>query len=283
MIWLAVGMRRSSPGGRDAHKAESEIGRLLRDLPDRLLQENAHKIASWKNPAGAIRRLLRQDYVRSLRRYLSYAAVRTLVSEFERIFPGFNSSSVAIMSTRRFGAIAAKLDFHLQAAPYAGADGLALRGFYVTRADGVLKRPLLFVNTAHHPLAVSASFIHELAHHVTSEVLSLPPEPVHFFFDADYAAHLAEPGELAADVMVSLAGYSAETARRIFPSEWNWGLVARTENLTEETFEQVRGHLRKVYGLDLMARIPPERRVNYLAGMIHYAKLRWALLAEYDL
>jgi hypothetical protein len=269
-----------SAGGRPAAR---EIERLLSGLPAQLLRSNARKVASWKKPAAAIRRLLKQDYVRSLRRHLSYNDVRTLVSEFEKIFPGFNARSVSMMSTRKFGAIAAKLNFHLQAAPYEGPDGLALRGFYVTRAQGILKRPLVFVNTAHHPLAVTTSFVHELAHHVHSEVLDLPVEPVHFFFDADYATHLAEPGELAADVMVSLAGYSAETARRIFPSGWNWGLVARAENFTEAAFEEVRSHLRRVYGFDLMARIPPAERVNRLAGMIHYAKLRWALLAEYDL
>lgn len=263
--------------------AALEIERLLSGLPAQLLRSNARKVASWKKPAAAIRRLLKHDYVRSLRRHLSYNDVRTLVREFEKIFPGFNARSVSMMSTRKFSAIAAKLNFHLQAAPYEGAEGLALRGFYVTRAEGILKRPLVFVNTAHHPLAVTTSFVHELAHHVHSEVLDLPAEPVHFFFDADYVTHLAEPGELAADVMVSLAGYSAETARRIFPSAWNWGLVARAENFTEAAFEEVRGHLRKVYGFDLMARIPPAERVNRLAGMIHYAKLRWALLAEYDL
>lgn len=267
-------------GGR---KGETDIERLLSSLPERMLSTNAQKVAIWRKPDDAIRRLLKQDYVRSLRRLLSYTEVRTLVGEFQKIFPSFNARSVAMMTTRQFGAIAAKLNFHLQATRYGGLEGLALRGFYVTRAEGILKRPLVFVNTAHHPLAVSASFVHELAHHVTSEVLQLPAEPVHFFFDADYAAHLSEPGELAADVMVSLAGYSAETARRIFPSTWNWGLVARTENLSEAAFEQVRAHLRKVYGLDLMARIPAARRANYLAGMIHYAKLRWALLAEYDL
>jgi len=276
-------MPESSSAKHGARKTESEIERLLSRLPEQLLRVNARKVAAWKKPAGAIRRLLKQDYVRCLRRHLSYAEVRTLVSEFERIFPRFNSRSVAMMSTRNFSAIAAKLDFHLQAVPYGGPDGLALRGFYVTRADGILKRPLVFVNTAHHPLAVTTSFVHELAHHVTSQVLNLPAESVHFFFDADYSTHLAEPGELAADVMVSLAGYSAETARRIFPSSWNWGLVARTENLTETAFEKVRIHLRKVYGFDLMARIPPAERLNRLVGMIHYAKLRWALLAEYDL
>lgn len=267
-------------GGRPA---ALEVERLLSGLPAQQLRSNARKVASWKKPAATIRRLLKQDYVRSLRRHLSYTDVRTMVSEFEKIFPGFNARSVSMMTTRKFSAIAARLNFHLQAAPYEGADGLALRGFYVTRAEGILKRPLVFVNTAHHPLAVGTSFVHELAHHVHSEVLDLPAEPVHFFFDADYAAHLADPGELAADVMVSLAGYSAEAARRIFPSIWNWGLVARTETLTEDSFEQVRAHLQQVYGLDLMAQIAPERRFNHLAGMIHYAKLRWALLAEYDL
>ena len=256
---------------------------LLSGLSARLLRSNARKVAAWKNPAAAIRRLLKQDYVRSLRRHLGYQEVRALVAEFEKIFPRFNARSVAMMSTRRFSTIATKLNFHLQAAPYRGAEGLALRGFYVTRVGGILKRPLVFVNTAHHPLAVTTSFVHELAHHVTSEVLNLPAEPVHFFFDADYATHLSDPGELAADVMVSLAGYSAKTARRIFASEWNWGLVARTENLSDHAFDEVRAHLKKIYGLDLMEGIPPERRINYLAGMIHYAKLRWALLAEYDL
>jgi len=259
------------------------VEHFLNGLPEQLLRSNARKIAAWKKPTATIQRLLKQDYVRSLRRHLSYSDVRKLVAEFERIFPRFNARSVSMMTTRHFSTIAARLNFHLQAAQYGGLDGLALRGFYVTRTEGMLKRPLLFVNTAHHPLAVLASFLHELAHHFTNEVLDLRAEPVHFFFDADYAAHLSDPCELAADVMVSLAGYSAETARRIFPSSWDWGLVARAENLSEAALAQVSAHLYEVYGLDLMARIPPERRLNYLAGMIHYAKLRWALLAEYDL
>ena len=260
-----------------------EIERLLKGLPERLLRSNARKVAAWKHPTAGVARLLKQDYVRSLRRQLSYRDVQVLVNQFERIFPRFNSHSLTMRSTRGLGEIASKLDFHLKAVPYRGSDGLALRGFYVTRAQGMLKRPLIFVNTAHHRLAVGASFIHELAHHVTNEALDLPSEPVHFFFDADYGAHLNDPCELAADVMVSLAGYPAEVARQIFPSSWDWGLVGHAEKLTEVAFEQVRAHLRKVYGLDLMDNVLAERRINYLAGMIHYAKLRWALLVEYDL
>ena len=36
-------------------------------------------------------------------------------------------------------------------------------------------------------------------------------------------------------------------------------------------------------GSTLMERIPANQRLHYLLGMIHYAKLRWALLAEYDM
>jgi hypothetical protein len=57
----------------------------------------------------------------------------------------------------------------------------------------------------------------------------------------------------------------------------------RAKNLTEAALNEIRGHLRKVYGFDLMERIPVNQRLNYLSGMIRYAKLRWALLAEFDL
>ncbi|MGH7916657.1 MAG: hypothetical protein ACREQE_04250, partial [Candidatus Binataceae bacterium] len=143
--------------------------------------------------------------------------------------------------------------------------------------------PLIYVNTAHHPTAVSATFCHEFGHHLSSELFGPQKEPVHFFIDADYAAHLKEPHELAADAMVSLAAYPQPLARKIFPAEWNWGLVARARNLPEAALNEVRAHIRRFYGFDLMERIPANQRLHYLSGMIHYAKLRWALLAEYDL
>jgi len=89
--------------------------------------------------------------------------------------------------------------------------------------------------------------------------------------------------ELVADAAVSFAGYPEPIARKIFAVPWDWGLVARAKNLTEAALNEIRGHLRKVYGFDLMERIPINQRLNYLSGMIHYAKLRWALLAEFDL
>ncbi|MGA2409123.1 MAG: hypothetical protein ABSG46_01890 [Candidatus Binataceae bacterium] len=175
------------------------------------------------------------------------------------------------------------MDLQFNASPYEGDEGLSLRGFYVTRAQGMLKRPLIYVNTAHHPLAVTGTFCHEVGHHVSSELFGTGQESVHFFYDADYDGHLKDPGELVADVVVSLAAYPEPIARQIFATPWNWGLVARARNLPEAALNEVRSRLKNVYGFDLMELIPANQRLHYLLGMLHYAKLRWALLAEYDL
>jgi len=264
-------------------KAESKVEQLITQVLSNARTRGAHQIAAWKKPGDDIYRLVRLDYVRSLRRNLGYREVKELVDAFDRILPGFNNQPIGLMSVDGFAAMATQMQFHFKAAPYGGDEGLALRGFYVTRTRGMLKRPLIYVNTAHPPLAVGTTMVHELGHHVCCELFGLSRQTVHFFFDADYAAHLGEPGELAADVMVSLAGYPAPTARKIFAAPWDWGLVARAKKLTEAALDEVRGHLQKVYGFDLMERIPANRRLHYLSGMIHYAKLRWALLAEYDL
>ena len=88
----------------------------------------------------------------------------------------------------------------------------------------MLKRPLIYVNTAHHPLAVSATFCHEVGHHVSTELFGRGSEPVHFFFDADYNSHLEDPGELAADAVVSIAAYPEPIARDVLRDAMELGL-----------------------------------------------------------
>jgi hypothetical protein len=261
-----------------------EIEGLITGILSNAKSAGAHELKAWKKPEADLRRLVKHDYVTSLRRNMDYHQLRQLVDAFNELLPEFNRETTGMMSIDRFSEMASDMKFHFKAEPYEGPEGLALRGFYVTRNQGVLKRPLIYVNTAHHPLAVSATFCHELAHHFSSELFEAQAdEPVHFFFDADYAAHLNEPGELASDAMVSLAAYPEPMARKAFASEWNWGLVARAKNLPEAALAEVQKHLKKIYGFNLMERIPPDRRLHYLAGMIHYAKLRWALLIEFDL
>jgi hypothetical protein len=266
-------MGTSGPSKAASRKLESKIDGLLHDLP----LASGRQIAAWRAPANDLRRLLRRDYVRGLRRGLGLNEVKALLAAFEEIFPKFNSRSLGMMASKDFKRITERIGVHLKAAPYVEHDGMALRGFYVTGTPGYLKRPLIFVNTAHHQLAAETTFIHELGHHVAAQHLNLAPGQVHYFFDAEYSRHLSDRAELAADVMVSFAGYPEGVARRIFSTPWDWGFVARAANLTEA---EVRRHLKKSYRFDLV-RIPEDRRLHYLTGMIHYAKLRWALLTEY--
>jgi hypothetical protein len=261
-----------------------QIEELITGILSNAKSAGAHELKAWKKPEADLRRLVRHDYVTSLRRNMDYHQLQQMIAAFHEILPEFNRETTGMMSIDRFAEMATDMRFHFKAEPYEGPEGLALRGFYVTRNQGILKKPLIYVNTAHHPLAVSATFCHELAHHFSSELFEeQAEEPVHFFFDADYAAHLNEPGELMSDAMVSLAAYPAAMARKAFATPWDWGLVARAKNLPEAALAEVQKHLKKIYGFNLMERVPPDRRLHYLAGMIHYAKLRWALLIEYDL
>jgi len=244
----------------------------------------AGKIAAWKKPTDDLRRLVRHDYVRSLRKNLPYRELKALVAGFKELLPGFNREVVGMYSIDGLAKWAAALDLHFNATPNDGDEGLALRGFYVTRKESNLRRPLIYVNTAHHPLAVSSTFLHEVGHHMSSEILGEHDSaPVHFFIDADYASHLEEPAELAADVMVSIAGYPEPIARKIFATEWEWGLVAQAKDLTEAALFEVRRHLKDAYGFDFTEQIPANQMLHYLSGMIHFAKLRWGQLAEYDI
>jgi hypothetical protein len=255
------------------------VARILSGTPDTA----ASKIAAWKKPTDDLRRLVRHNYVRSLHRNLPYRELKTLVAGFKELLPGFNREVVGMYSIDGLAKWAAALDLHFNATPNDGEEGLALRGVYFKRKESILNRALIYVNTAHHPLAVSSTFLHEVGHHMSSEIPGAHDSaPVHFI-DADYASHLEEPAELAADVMVSIAGYPEPIARKIFATDWEWGLVAQAKDLTGAALFEVRRHLKNAYGFDFTEQIPANQMLHYLSGMIHFAKLRWGLLAEYDI
>ncbi|MHB8383336.1 MAG: hypothetical protein ACYDC3_13485 [Candidatus Binataceae bacterium] len=263
------------------------MARLVTEILATIPEQGRAKIAAWRNPVKDLARLARRDYVQSLRKRLPYNNIRRVVSNAATVWPDLNHKQLSPITRRQFTRTARKmtesLQVHFQASPYEGSEGMALRGFYLGPHRELLKRPIIYVNTAHQTGAVSSTFCHELGHHLTSKLFDTHPEGVHFFFDADYAGHLEDPVELAADVLVSLAGYPESIARHLFAAPWNWGLVARTGRLSAEVFGKVRIHAEAHLGIDFSREWPAPQRLNYLAGMIHYAKLRWALLAEYDL
>lgn len=261
----------------------SAVDALVEEILRRARKVGRNELEAWRKPQRELRELARLDYVRAMRRTLDYHALRAIVREARKICPQLNREPVPAATLDQLAAISSDLRIHFQATPYRGPEGMALRGFYVDKAPKTLKHPLIYLNTAHHPGAVSATFMHEIGHYVTARVTGRASNGVHYFFNAAHRGHLGQPAELAADVIVSLGAYPEPLARRMFATPWDWGLVARADRLPDRAFAQIRKHVRELCGIDFGASLPPGQSFNYLTGMIHYAKLRWALLAEYEL
>jgi hypothetical protein len=264
-------------------KRPSAFDSFVTEIMTKWRQGDRRELSAWEKPQKELNRLARLDYVKYMRRTLGFRELHSLVAGAKKIWPSINSEQLRVASPYEREEIASDLKIKLQAAPYRGEEGMALRGFYVSKSSQMLKRPLIYLNTAHHPGAVAATFAHEVGHHVMSALMDSRDDGVHFFFDAEYYRHLSDPLELAADSIVSMAAYPEPIARKIFKTEWQWGLVARAGILPDEAFALIHSHIKKLVGIDFRSALPAIQTFHYLSGMIHYAKLRWALLAEYEL
>jgi hypothetical protein len=274
--------------------AGSEVAKLVDGILVGVKTSGSRKPDSWQHPKRDIRRLAQRDYARCLRRLLNQSDVEDVVRSARGIFPNLNRDHDPARSERwlngtpsrglelQFSRVADRLDIHFQGTPFTGPEGLALCGFFVDRDQQSLKRPLINVNTSRHPVAVAATFFHEVGHLVSAEVLDRRPRSLHFLFGADYVSHLNDVEELSADIVLSLEACPAPIAKKIFSTPWNWGILAKTAELSDKVFSQVSEHFSAYFGVSLAAAdLPARRKLNYLAGMIHFAKLRATLLAEY--
>jgi hypothetical protein len=254
------------------------------------------ELESWRNPERDLRLVERRDYAPNLRALLDRDALEEVVDAARDIFPDLNRHHDAATVEgwlngdpsnhlqKLFAQVTNRRDIHFQSTPFKGEGGEALRGFFVDRDGETLARPLIYVNTAHHPVAVAATLFHEVGHLVASEVFAPQHQhgPVQFFFDVDYASHLDDLRELTADVVLSLAAYPAETARKLFGSAGKADPRTRASHLPDQMLSRISEHYRTHFGVSIVAAdIPPSRKLNYLGGMIHFAKLRSALLSEY--
>jgi hypothetical protein len=146
-------------------------------------------------------------------------------------------------------------------------------------ASQALKQPLMCLNTAHHRTAINSAFWHEMGHHLTARLLSPREGPATLSFGSDFDEHVNDPRELAADMLVSLVCYSHSAAKRLFGPLLRKGSA---ENI-HAVVSNARTHLDLVWGFNFDKQIPATQNLHYLAGMIHFAKLRLALLAGYDI
>ena len=196
------------------------LRRLVADIVSGAAKNHPEAIRAWRAPREDLRRVATRDYVRQLRRHLGYRELQEMLRLARQVWPGFNRRQLTAAPRELFptraARVAGQLRIHLQVKPCGGRDEIALRGFYVEQRPALLERPLIFVNSAHHPGAVSTTFCHEIGHHLTAPLFEHARSPVHFFFDSAYAAHLNDPAELAADAICSLAGYPHPLAVQIF-------------------------------------------------------------------
>lgn len=229
-------------------------------------------------------------YTQALRRNLSYCEIRSLISAIAEIEPGFSKEPLfARNSTSGLIAMASRLGIQLETAPLRG-EGMGLFGFYLpARSAGrkraglsrdIEKRPVIFLNTAHHPLAVCGTFHHELSHHFTKRILQRSSRQVGRF-EANFEEHLDDPIELVADIAVSLYYYPDKVAAKLFTVRSGSYSSDEGVEMGVRTLSQIFDFLKYSYGFDLGVILRQRGKSHYLSGVIHYMKLRRALLAEY--
>ena len=221
-----------------------------------------------------------RDYGLPLRKSLDRREVLEIVREARRmVWPNLNREPVRLVTPHEFTQLWSSLGVDFRLASFGGPRGLALMGFYARNA-GPSGRPLIYVNTAHHPAVVGAAFTHEMGHHLTAKIFAQQKEPVHYLTYTAYAEHLDAPAELAADCLVSLGVFPGDVARKMFAVDRKASERAKP---AESMLARVRSYFQSRYGLKLDASLPPHKKLPYLAGMIHFANLRSALLNEYDI
>jgi hypothetical protein len=205
------------------------------------------------------------DYGSGLHRYFRPADIEQIIGAAAAVEPGFNRASLEPPSIDRFAELSRRLNLHFQARPDPAPR--TVRGFYAKTP--MLKRQLIYLNTAHSLLAIASTFCHEIARHLIDEI-----------FDSacvgcaegssqvrGYAARAEDRIELAADIAVSLAAYPKPIARQILSAPGS------------TVFNSILD-LRSRYGFDVA--LTPMQKLTYLAEMSHHARLREALLMEFN-
>jgi hypothetical protein len=231
--------------------------------------------------AAEIRRIAARDYNEDLRRCLSRQEVRRVLAEGRKtVWPALNRQPVKLVSPQEFARRWSALGVEIKFARLPAKRDLSLLGFYTKEISGVRRRPLICVNTAHHPAIVGAALDHEMGHHVTARMFTPSRSVARFLSRSGYEEHLTDKSELAADILVSVGIYPARVARRLLSSAADGR--GRPE-LAYRDFVGVLEYIATQYGLSFDLELPGEKKFQALAALLHYTKLRRAVLEEYGI
>ncbi len=171
----------------------------------------------------------------------------------------------------------------VKAEPYRKGAGLALRGFFCRANLSNQPKFVIFLNTAHHSAAVAATLGHELGHYLYGSLIG-EDGPMTAFMEGTFGAHLNEEHELFADALVTLAAYNADQIRQI--TAIGKHDPSSPDNIVQRFHKAYESILRPRYKIDLThgdieqsrGRVSASWRVSYLTAMIHFFKLRCAIL-----
>jgi hypothetical protein len=219
----------------------------------------------------------RQDYARQLRALFDRRQMQELLADFRSALPALNAEIFRIREPRRLARVAAQLGARFQAGRFEGEAGKSLRGFYSDDSD-VSRGPVICVNTANHPVAVASAFWHEVGHHLTNRTFDVS-HPVRLSFSSSYEDHLGNPLEIAADMVPALAAYPKPAVQHLFGEFVKTGKAPDIDDLVS----RAKAHLRSVAGFDFQVSVPATENLHYLAGMMHFIRLRWILFSEYEI
>ena len=95
-----------------------------------------------------------------------------------------------------------------------------------------------------------------------------------------YKAHLNDPRELAADVLVASVYTPATLPRNCSRASGIERIPNADENVKSPSAAKAVVGTARRYGLDFES-LPERKRLQYQAGLIHFTRLRQALLEEY--
>lgn len=223
------------------------------------------------------------DYRRALREHFSRGELLEIISESrKRVWPRLNRDPVRLVTANQFVKHWSPLgvDFRLAKLPW--PDGLAMLGFYVRRTKGLFSRPVICVNTVHHPALVGITFDHEMGHHLTSQIF-VSSHDAAFSLNIGYAGHMHDAAELAADILVAVGIYPQTSAGELFADVGqNIPVKLAGHELTERLSAPVQDFLVSHY-LGDGGNLSAEKKSFCKAGLAHYTILRQALLEEFDL
>jgi len=255
----------------EVRDSDALIAQLLEELQISLLSINKQLL----NKISDLKQVLATDY-----REAPGMPANPLIHELSRIIDLEIRSRVHGLSDnwdkadllRHLTEVFGPREIEVRAQPYRRGSGLALRGFFCRAKVSQRSKFVIFLNSAHPPAVVAATFGHELGHYIYG---SLVRETADFnpFVEGSFSRHLGDESELFADCLVALAAYDRETLKRIASAD-DGSRKDRWVVLLKEIHRLIDSR----YHLNLRpGRLANVSRVSYLTAMIHFFKLRRAL------